>query len=57
METLRTTSTSTSVAQGIKTESLFNDSIEGTRQQITTFTSMPAAQAATKKIFSSECII
>jgi len=55
MEELRATSSSTSVAQGIKKESLFNDSSEGTRQSITTLISIPAAQATIKKLFSGEC--
>jgi hypothetical protein len=55
MGKLKAASTSTLVPQAIKKESLFNESIEGTRQPSTTFASMPAAQTTKKESFSGEC--
>jgi hypothetical protein len=55
MGKLKAAFTSTSVAQVIKKESLHsNESIEGTKQPIAKFTSLPAVQATKKESFSGE---
>jgi hypothetical protein len=55
MEKLEATSTLTPVAHATKRESLFHESIEGTKQLIAKLTSRSTARATKKESSSGEC--